>query len=65
MYDPENPMATAGPLTDFREGFNPATAARGLELQNPEYMILSSIDNGQMLNAVTGEMMAPKFGNCC
>ena len=60
----EYPMATRGPLSDIREGFTPPTDPRGSG-NNPAFMMITSIDNGQVVNATTNELMAPNFGNCC
>lgn len=63
--DSEYPMATQGPLSDIREGFSPQTSDLRGQLPNPKFEMITSIDNGQVLDATTNELMAPKFGNCC
>lgn len=52
-------------VANLRDGFTPQTTTpRGnLEGVNPEFYMLTSIDNGQMLDARTNETCAPRFGN--
>jgi len=62
--DMEHPTATPGPLRDIREGFTPQTSDLRGTLPSPDFMIVSSIDNGQVLNGATNELSAAPFGNC-
>ena len=62
--DTEHPTATPGPLADIREGFTPQTSDLRGSLPSPDFMIVSSIDNGQFLNGATNELSAAPFGNC-
>lgn len=55
------------PVVNIRDGFIPQTGPlpgdpRG-DLPNPEFDILSVLDNGGMVNAVTNEVTQPVFGN--
>lgn len=60
----EYPMATPGPLANIREGMNRPRDPRG-ELAPDNFTMVTSIDNGQVLNAGNNTLSAPPFGNCC
>ena len=63
MKPDENPMCRDIPLSDFREGMTEPVDPRGNHTGNPSFIIVTSIDNGQVYNPTTGEYMPPKFGN--
>ena len=62
-YEMEHPTATPGPLTNFRENVHIPTDPRGNHAPS-NFMMVTSIDNGQVLNAGDNTLSPPPFGNC-
>lgn len=65
MEPEEYPMASGGMMHDVREGFTPQTSDLRGSLPNPPFTMVTSFDNGQVLDATTNGLTAPNFGNDC
>ena len=65
MESEEYPMMSRGPLSDVRGSFTPQTSDLRGSLPNPAFTMITSLDNGQVLDATTNQLMGPSFGNDC